>query len=203
MSTHLFDLSVVVGVRIVPSEELQDVEIQADLGSRDRAVLTFGDAQSAVAKYKMGQPLEIKVHNQTSLFRGRIVGQNLRAQHGSPGMVITAMSEVRPPSTRTPEPFALPHFQNFADRIETLTLRHVTGYPWRAISKTPAQVWKAMIALKWPTATDFATYTLDKYLEFSAQGHSFHGNIEQLEIAIHRDARPTKFELHLIGTMSE
>src|SRR5687767_9038261 len=200
MSTHLFDLSVVVGIRIVPSEELQDVEIQADLGSRDRAVVTLGDAQSAAAKYKVGQPLEIKVHNQTPLFRGRIASQNLRAQHGSPGMVITAMSEVRQSTSRPPEPFAFPRFQNLDDRIESFAFRHVPGFPWRTVAKSPVEVYKVMLALRWPTETDFATYTLDKNLEISAHGHAFQGTIERLEITIHRDARPTNFTLHLIGT---
>jgi hypothetical protein len=202
MSTHLFDLSVLVGVRIVSHDELQDVEIQADLGSRDLATVTLGDAQAAMDKYKIGQPLEIKLRNQTRLFRGRIVNQNLRAKHGGPQMVISGMSEMRPSQTRPPAPFALPRFQNLDQRMESLSFRHLAGYPWRTISKSPVDVWKASLALRWPTESDFAAFPLEKYVEFSAQGKSFQGTIESLEISIHRDARPTRFVLHLIGTLS-
>jgi hypothetical protein len=204
MSTNLVNLSVLVGVRIVSYKELQDVEIQADLGSRDSAVLTFGDVSAAAANYNPGQPLEIKAHNQARLFRGRIVGQNISSKYGTPRMIITGMSEMRPSPARPLESFALHRFQNLDHRIETLLFRKMpTGYPWRQVSKIPVDVWKASFALQWPSEGDFATYTLGKHLEFTAQGRFFQGTIESLEISIHRDARPTKFMLHLIGTLDQ
>jgi hypothetical protein len=202
MSTQLVNLSVLVGVRVVSYDELQDVEIQADLGSRDSAVVTLSDAKSAAAKYKMSQPLEIKVGNQTRLFRGRIVSQNLRSKLGLPQLVMTGMAEMRPSTTGLFDLRALPRFQDLSHRIESLTFTPMpSGFPWHHVSKTPVDVWKASFAVRGPSETDFATYTLGKYLEFSAHGKAFRGTIDRLEISLHRDARPTKFAVQLIGTV--
>jgi hypothetical protein len=174
MSYQLAKMIVLVDGKRISDAQLLRVEAITEAESRDQAIVTVSDIEFSATKFRNGQSVEIKLHDQASIFKGTIFSLQPRYTAGGAEAVILCLAGSPNPPLRVPVTLPVPgyprHFQFSDQQVQRLEFR-----------LTSRNSWNGRAFLHTSMNDDYSRYTVGSSVQIKVSGKDYQGVIRRVE----------------------